>query len=361
MPDLIKKPDFGIAISGGGYRATTLGYGWLRALHELGYLKKARYLSSNSGGSWLNGAYSYTQVPLSQFFQEYIPPESLTLDAATSLKMGSYGSAIEKATILADFLSSGVVEAVDPDESRVRGWSDAVSEVFLEPYGVGNQGSSVTALGTRGRVHERIAATYPGLTFATATATPDRPYPIILGALFREESEQRFFPFEFTPLYAGVPSSHPELETSPIGGAFIEPLGLNSDPVKSELLPPSADGGEVVAVLPKWVIPLPVMVGISSAFVAQAFSPSTTFTALITGTEVMQYWTPTNSTPVRQYFADGGGIDNSGITPLLRRKVKHIIACNAISSGPVHPNKMTVTDFAKGERVRALSTEPLLK
>ena len=49
-------------VSGGGYRATTLALGWLRALHELGALDKARYISSNSGGSWINGAYSYTQV-----------------------------------------------------------------------------------------------------------------------------------------------------------------------------------------------------------------------------------------------------------------------------------------------------------
>lgn len=49
-------------VSGGGYRATTLALGWVRALHQLGAMSKARYLSSNSGGSWFNGAYSYTQV-----------------------------------------------------------------------------------------------------------------------------------------------------------------------------------------------------------------------------------------------------------------------------------------------------------
>lgn len=29
---------------------------------QLGYMQKARYMSSNSGGSWFNGACSYTQV-----------------------------------------------------------------------------------------------------------------------------------------------------------------------------------------------------------------------------------------------------------------------------------------------------------
>jgi hypothetical protein len=30
-----------------------------RGLHELGVLSKARYISSNSGGSWFNAAFSY--------------------------------------------------------------------------------------------------------------------------------------------------------------------------------------------------------------------------------------------------------------------------------------------------------------
>lgn len=62
IPSLQAKPDFGIAVSGGGYRATTLALGWVRALYWLGAVAKSRYLSSNSGGSWFNGAFSYTQV-----------------------------------------------------------------------------------------------------------------------------------------------------------------------------------------------------------------------------------------------------------------------------------------------------------
>jgi len=49
-------------VSGGGHRATTLALGWVRALHSLGALNAARYLASNSGGSWFNAAYSYSQV-----------------------------------------------------------------------------------------------------------------------------------------------------------------------------------------------------------------------------------------------------------------------------------------------------------
>ena len=41
MPELTKKPSFGIAVSGGGYRATTLAYGWLRAMYEVTFPQQA--------------------------------------------------------------------------------------------------------------------------------------------------------------------------------------------------------------------------------------------------------------------------------------------------------------------------------
>ena len=65
-------------------------------------------------------------------------------------------------------------DALTPDLGRVGAWSDTVGEAFLDPHGVGAQSSSVTALGTRGNVHLAAAATFPGVPFMTATATPDR-------------------------------------------------------------------------------------------------------------------------------------------------------------------------------------------
>jgi hypothetical protein len=49
----------------GGYRAATLALGYVRALHLLGLTSQARYLASNSGGSWFNAAFSYQQVTMS--------------------------------------------------------------------------------------------------------------------------------------------------------------------------------------------------------------------------------------------------------------------------------------------------------
>ncbi len=45
------------------------------------------------------------------------------------------------------------------------------------------QDSSITCLGTNGKVHVRIANSYPNATFLVAT--PDvKPYPVILGSLY---------------------------------------------------------------------------------------------------------------------------------------------------------------------------------
>lgn len=50
------KNEFGVAFSGGGYRATTYHIGTINALHDLGALKKVNVIATNSGGS-ITGAY----------------------------------------------------------------------------------------------------------------------------------------------------------------------------------------------------------------------------------------------------------------------------------------------------------------
>ena len=103
IPALLAKPNVGIAISGGGFRAATLGLGWLRALHSLNITSTARYLASNSGGSWLTAAYSFQKkYPLDQFLGNYTPPDQLTLEVleATDKDEASFAAAIANASII---------------------------------------------------------------------------------------------------------------------------------------------------------------------------------------------------------------------------------------------------------------------
>lgn len=56
LPSEKKIPkSIGLALSGGGFRATLFHLGAIRRLHELGILPNVTTISSVSGGSILNG------------------------------------------------------------------------------------------------------------------------------------------------------------------------------------------------------------------------------------------------------------------------------------------------------------------
>lgn len=339
MPELQKRPSFAIALSGGGYRATSLALGWVRALHELGYMQQARYLSTNSGGSWFNGAYSYTQVPSQVFLGHYLPPSKLDLGAlAAGNGPGSYGRAIQRASIVGKALGNAFANVLTADtDTKVGAWSVAVAEDFLAPFGVGNKESSVTALGTRAGVGQVLAKQHPDLPFMTACATPDKPFPIILGSVLAPESPTKYAPIEFTPLYGGVPAVMNG--TDPLlGGGFVEPLLLNTYPPGPEgaaSTPPRRGGGPLSATAkPNYPLPLASMVGISSSFAAQGLRPEGDAAAALSGSEQLQYWNPVDFTGGKRNFADGGGADNLAITPLLRRGVRRILCGVAIGAPP---------------------------
>lgn len=77
----------------GGYRAATLALGYMRALHMMNFTRKARYTSSNSGGSWFSAAFTYQAVmPVEEFLGPYVPPQQLTKKALQGINDGMQGS-----------------------------------------------------------------------------------------------------------------------------------------------------------------------------------------------------------------------------------------------------------------------------
>uniref|UniRef100_A0A383VT98 Uncharacterized protein n=1 Tax=Tetradesmus obliquus TaxID=3088 RepID=A0A383VT98_TETOB len=331
MPLLQRKPNLGICVSGGGMRATTLALGWVRALWQMGVLQQARYIASNSGGSWFNGAMSYTQVPLKQFFGPYIPPQQLDTSAAQTLSPGSYGKAVNKAAPVMEILRETLLDLVTRGE-RVRAWSDAIGEAFLDPFAVGAVRSSVTTLGTRGRVHERVSQQAPSIPFLTA-GTQGRPFPIILGSLILQNNPRKFFPFEFSPLYYGMPPL--QLDTQPValGGGMVEPLGFNSAPPTAGVVSPN--GTKAVTVSSSSVVGLVQAVGVSSSFVAQKTQGGKEGREQLLSVEEFDYWNLWDFKGVNDAkFGDGGGHDNQAMTPLLRRGVENIIAGSATNCDP---------------------------
>jgi NTE family protein len=80
-------PRIGVAVSGGGFRATAFGLGCLRALHDTGLLDQVSVMSGISGGSVLTALYAYGPSRFDDF------------DAATValLKGGIQGALIRRA------------------------------------------------------------------------------------------------------------------------------------------------------------------------------------------------------------------------------------------------------------------------
>jgi len=60
-------PRIGLALSGGGFRATAFGLGCLRALHDRDLLQHVRVVSGISGGSLLTAMWAYGPPDFAQF------------------------------------------------------------------------------------------------------------------------------------------------------------------------------------------------------------------------------------------------------------------------------------------------------
>ncbi|KAG2442832.1 hypothetical protein HXX76_002911 [Chlamydomonas incerta] len=352
IPDLQARPNLGVALSGGGYRAATLAVGWVRALHALGLMPHARYVASNSGGSWFNGVMSYSGFPLAPFLGPYLPPARLNRPALASpsaLPPGCWGDTLAAKDIIADAVKGVLKDMFVPGRASFSGWTAAIAEAFFSPYGLDLQNSSITALRTRGPVAARLAAQYPGVPLYAALATADRPFPIILGSVMRVDTPQVFYAFEATPLYVGAPARDSSTDP-PIGPGFVEPLGFNS-PAPEVPLP--AAGGQppvglqgAVNVTPARLVPLSTYAGISSSFVAQGVRPSSSAGFALTGTERLDCWNPVNYTGAKLSFADGAGADNLAVTPLLRRRVSSVVVLvAAANSADVSPVDFAVAQY----------------
>eukprot|EP00878_Enallax_costatus_P004763 GHUV01005014.1.p1 GENE.GHUV01005014.1~~GHUV01005014.1.p1 ORF type:complete len:688 (+),score=137.57 GHUV01005014.1:137-2200(+) len=383
IPIIQAKPAIGIALSGGGFRAATLGLGYLRALFLLNITSSAKYLTSNSGGSWLAATFSFqNDVDLSSYFGPYIPPEQLNLSTVQKGNgtQGNFAGVIANAGILVPGAVGAVKDVVKNlkpgDQKDIGAWSNAVGQAFLDPYGLNSDSATFTAVSTRGPVHQQalkaidqsavqVYTFYPG---AHGNVSQQRPYPVMLGSILIQNSSLGFYPVEFTPLYIGCPAFFNNTDP-PLGGGFVDPQGFNSPPPNPKPIIPApillgfadtgasvigTDNGTLttnqtvnsttaagsrlmqleplsVAGKPDFLVPLKQVMGISSSFITNMFQPTATITRELTGTEVLQYWNQIDFTGKQLAFGDGGSADNLAITPLLRRRIPKIIATVAAS------------------------------
>jgi len=366
-----EKLPIGIALSGGGFRAATCAVGFMRGIHKTELedgetlLSKVQYLSSTSGGSWFNAAFSYKkpgeeqQLDLDTFLGPYLEAQKLTphvLEAKFPEGCLSFDSAIAKRSAL-DYIfwkqikqpgwqlanwGSAVLDWVaqreHTDPQWMKPWTSAVANSFLAPYGLDVfENSTVSADKTKGGIHER--ATRAATSVLLACSDIHRPYPILTGTVCNATTDDGWptYPLEFTPLYIGTAAAFPD-SNPPLGGGFVEPWGLNAEPLQLECDDNGCTG--TVQLQFRHPVPLAQAVAVSSGFLASWTHDKNDVLKGLCSTEDLVTWGvlegEKGAAPEHKElgYADGGSLDNYAIMPLLRRGVKCLIVLVSASTPP---------------------------
>lgn len=318
-PEISNKKNVGITFSGGGNRSASLTIGYLRALHELELIKDIRYLSCVSGGGWASIPYTYHDKSIDEktFLGKTIDPKTLTLDAINDGASRSFAHTISETKLLDDIIMSPF--AGDERFAKI------MSHLYLKPYLIDNRkkffslNNEVVNQILKRKGNEELG---PRDFY---TVTNDKPYLIAGGILARSIGPIiNRYPFEMTPLYVGVPvyfQRAGSLSKFDIGGGYVEPLGFDTDSPNKE---PTSDGIVSVRIRKKkHIFTLADVMATTGAALGEHLDRL----RIDIGFPEFKYWCPKKTKEkAKEYdFDDGGLLDNTGIMPLLRRKVKKII------------------------------------
>jgi hypothetical protein len=361
IPALQRKANIGIGVSGGGLRAVFLGLGYLRGMHMLGHLNKARYLGGASGGSFAVALTTYTDPKkLSKNLGEYVPPHHLTHKKMLASVGGSGAFLYPLCHMDPTFYQRYLEILAAPQNYEVaniktaagRGKESGLARTIAmiafnyitaggkgnSKFPVGQFNSTVTSLGTRGNIHHRIRKEAKRLGLEVfVTDSSETPFPIITSNIFDPKVAKFVFtPLEFTPLYSGAPLGLNG--TSPYTGqGLVEPLGFNGEVVVHPNR--SAQTGDVITVKSLFVQPLIGRVASSASLLAvvlnayiDASRGAGTNNSIVSLSEYYQIYNLNDYESTLFPIADGGYTDNAGLIAMLRRKVSKILIFYSVAS-----------------------------
>ncbi|GBG24211.1 Hypothetical Protein FCC1311_004292 [Hondaea fermentalgiana] len=340
----------GFSLSGGGARAYTCSLGYLRGLLDANLLNRTRYVSSVSGGSWANAAFTYYQpekIGLSDadFLGEIIPPEKLTMDALGDLDEKCARASPVKRDLLEQVALKLLWDRMDPPEV----YPAAIWQTFLEPAGI--EWGDQAAWSTERR--DAVVARNPVLKNQSfvircggADACSNRPFSIvnaaILGPLVVEPfsvDDDNYVPIEFNALYVGSPQ-YLELKYAPprpanlsVGG-YVETFAFGGVVDKGF---PGLGPFNYTTILQN--VPMPEeQFSLGHAVAASSFAPGSFLSgspllAYLDNTIGMrvEYWSPVTRSidePVRSQavlVSDAASLENLGILALLRRRLREVV------------------------------------
>ncbi|WIA11774.1 hypothetical protein OEZ85_011868 [Tetradesmus obliquus] len=268
---------------------------------------KARYLTSNSGGSWLNAAFSFQDsVPLDSFLGPYLPPQQLSQPTAATARL------LEPFPI--------VMGSIMLPDTPLGFYAIEFSPLYIGSPAFFNE----TTPPIGGGFVDPI-----GFNTPPPDPMPNLPSPILQAFAATAANATGF--------------NNGSLRTNSSAPAVNTAAGNSSYTIsnKSTASNSSANGTQEqlmqlqplnVTAQPTYVVPLKSLVGISSSFIINMFQPGGEITRQLTGTESLNYWNQITFEGATLAFADGGSADNLAITPLLRRRVPKIVVCVAASA-----------------------------
>jgi len=342
---LPRKSEVSMTLSGGGIRAYLSGIGALSALDTLGLTGKIKYLSTVSGGSWANAAYSYGNGSLGSI----IPPEALTMNRLETENGTSLRTLPVKRCLEDEILSMVYQHKMNFEYV----WGAAIWKVFLEPNGIELKAQTAIS-NSHVRKAKQRNSWLRNTTFFLYNK--NKPFPIINAAVLGpvncapfESSKIEYTPIEFCPTYAGSPQFHiikyhhcgNATVSIPVGG-FVETFVFNGAAIKNQSFGGLAPGQSSKLLHD---VPQPInQFGIVSQTAASSWAPGALLASSgwwkwlskLLGRKV-EYWSPIQVRPTSIFLADGGSIENSGLLNLLRRGCKEIIVF-VDSLVPLKPN-----------------------
>ena len=350
------KSNIGIAFTGGGLRSCCLAIGFLRGFHYINIIKDIKYISSNSGSSWLLGIMSYMNqdINLGDFLGEYISPGNLTIQKLKETNDKCVTSVFHDAKQKNNIIKNNKIKINKYD--MYNSWCETISEHILKKYGL----DDINMLPTI-QNHDKESI----IPYVYKSLRKDLPFPIINGSIFIEDSVD-ISPIEFTPLYYGIPKKIIINENKIIGSYYIEPIGFtsvndNKEAIKlTEFINNKKNNQQInnkknnqqinnkknykdkmqkndkmtnnsidINILkPNHVISISKQISISSSSLPTEIKKKiNNYINSETELPFLNYYDPSGYFNDDVKLCDGGFVDNSGFFALLRRNVAKIIFC----------------------------------
>jgi hypothetical protein len=335
----------GVCFSGGGSRALSAAMGQLRGLKYLNLLDDVFFISSVSGGTWASATYTYLPP-------QYDDDDFLGLTVVNPGDLTYWNWNPQHPEYALDYLSPNNLGRVPPtlglfndlkailslkdkyNYANDELWQGLVGTLILRRWGLWNPGSNglptqyysftPAYLGWKGGILDRNRQLKAN---QFCCVQRQRPLYVMNGCIVSNptvEGAQLLY-FESTPVGLGVRNYFPGVGPGgrDIGGGLLEPFAMGSEWIED------ISAGYASVSVPSRPFSLSDMVSISSAAFAETIQES--FPVLKGLIPQYPYWPVQgrnlSKNSVYTYeFADGGSLEDTGITSLLNRNLPNIIA-----------------------------------